>query len=76
MANITIANRPALAGAMENQRAGRVEDAEAGYRRVLAAEPTNANANHLLGIILMRTKRAKEAVGLLRRAVNAAPQSA
>ena len=80
MANITIPNRPALAGAlqqaMEDQRAGHLKKAEAGYRRVLGAEPTNANANHLLGIILTQTERAKKAVPLLRRAVNAAPKSA
>ena len=80
MANITIPNRPALAGAlkqaMADQRAGRIEQAEAGYRRVLGAEPGNANANHLLGIILTQSKRAKQAVPLLRRAVQAAPQSA
>ena len=37
MANITIPNRPALAGAlqqaMEDQRAGHLKKAEAGYRR-------------------------------------------
>ena len=80
MANITIPNRPALAGAlkqaMADQRAGRIENAEAGYRRVLGAEPGNANANHLLGLILTQTKRAKEAVPLLRRAAQAAPKSA
>lgn len=80
MANVTIPNRPALAGAlreaMKEQRAGRLDAAETGYRRVLAADPGNANANHLLGLILTRSKRAKEALPLLRRAVAAAPKSA
>ena len=80
MANITIPNKPALADAMKqamvDQRAGRLDATEAGYRRVLGAIPTNANANHLLGLILTQSERAKEAVPLLKRAVNAAPESA
>jgi Flp pilus assembly protein TadD len=64
MANVTIPNRPALAGAlreaMKEHRAGRLDTAESGYHRVLAADPGNANANHLLGLILTQSKRAKE----------------
>ena len=72
MADLTIPNRPALAGAlkkaMRQHRAGRLDAAEAGYRRVLTADPGNANANHQLGRILTRSKRLKEAFALLRRA--------
>ncbi|HIM45490.1 MAG TPA: tetratricopeptide repeat protein, partial [Alphaproteobacteria bacterium] len=76
-ADLTIPNRPALAGAlkkaMRQHRAGRLDAAEAGYRRVLTADPGNANANHQLGRILTRSKRLKEAFALLRRATKAAP---
>ena len=80
MAHVTVPNRPALAGALkaalQEQRAGRLDAADAGYRRVLAADPGNANANHLLGRILVDAKRAKEALPFLRRATKAAPKSA
>ena len=80
MADLTIPNRPALAGAlkkaMRQHRAGRLDAAEAGYRRVLTADPGNANANHQLGRILTRSKHLKEALALLRRATKAAPKSA
>ena len=80
MAHVTIPNRPALAGALKDaiqeQRAGRLDAAQAGYRRVLAADPGNANANHLLGRILIDSKRVKQALPFLRRATKAAPKSA
>ena len=80
MANLTIPNRPAVAGAlkkaMQEHRAGRLDAAATSYRRVLAAEPGNANANHQLGRILTQSKRIKEALELLRRATKAAPKSA
>ncbi len=80
MAYVTAPNRPALAGALkaalQEQRAGRLEAAEAGYRRVLAADPDHANANHLLGRILLDAKRTKEALPFLRQASKAAPKSA
>ncbi len=80
MANLTVPNRPALAAALKSAmtayRAGRLEDAETDYRRVLAAQPDNANANHLLGTILSESERAKEALVFLRRAVEGAPKSA
>jgi len=80
MAHVTVPNRPALVGALKDaikeQRAGRLDAAEAGYRRVLAADAGNANANHLLGRILIDAKRAKQALPFLRRATKAAPKSA
>jgi Flp pilus assembly protein TadD len=74
MANITIANRPALAGAMENQRAGRVEEAEAGYRRVLAISPDHAEAHNDLGNLLQDQGRLEEALVSYRRTVEIAPK--
>ncbi len=64
IANLTVPNRPAVAtalkSAMTTHRAGNLEAAEADYRRVLAAQPENANANHLLGSILSESERAKK----------------
>jgi predicted O-linked N-acetylglucosamine transferase (SPINDLY family) len=77
MANVTTPNRRALAAALgkaaEDQRAGRLEEAETAYRRVLAAVPTHADANHQLGVILSQTKRPGKAVAWIERAIAAEP---
>ncbi len=43
------------------------------YRQVLAAELANADANHNLGMALLRARRAPEAVEFLRRALDLRP---
>jgi len=50
--------------------------AEAECRRILDAEPGNAEANHLLGVILFRSGRRDEALSSLRRAIALNPQFA
>ena len=54
-------------------KAGRLADAEAAYRQVLAAAPDNADALQLLGLVCHRTGRADEAVRLMRRSLELAP---
>lgn len=56
-------------------RSGRLAEAEQAYRQILAADPTNPHANHLLGILASQTGRDREAVALLRRAVDFSPQN-
>jgi tetratricopeptide (TPR) repeat protein len=58
-----------LKHAVDLHRAGRLDEAEAGYRRVLAAEPGNPDALHLLGLAAYQSGRAPEAVDLIRRAI-------
>ena len=65
-----------LAAAVALHRAGRLDEAEALYRRALEAQPRNAHALHLLGVILYQKGRAAEAVRLLLEAVALAPMRA
>jgi predicted O-linked N-acetylglucosamine transferase (SPINDLY family) len=50
-------------------RAGRVAEAESGLREILAGEPGNADAMHLLGIAVHRIGREAEGVEIVRRAI-------
>lgn len=64
-----------LAAAMENHRAGRLPQAEEQYRAVIAAQPTNDVALHMLGLIRSRAGRPAEAEQLFLRAIAANPDS-
>jgi protein O-GlcNAc transferase len=55
---------------------GDLDTAEAGYRRVLAHEPNDPDALHLLGLVLHRTGRTAEAIATLQAAVAADPSAA
>ena len=65
--------RKSLALAAEHQKAGRWEEAEQLYRKVLRNNPTNVDALRLLGAVAMSNGRIYEAERLLRRAVSNAP---
>ena len=58
-----------LATAVQHHRDGRVREAEALYRQVLAAEPDNPEALQLLGALLLQRGDAAAAAGLIRRAI-------
>ena len=62
--------------AFQFHAAGQLAQAEARYRELLAADPDNAEALHLLGMLAHQTGRADEAIALLRRAVALAPAAA
>ena len=66
----------ALARAQDLERAGRLDDAETAYRAILAALPGDADALHLLGILVHRRGRIGEAIGLLEKASKRAPRDA
>lgn len=55
--------------AFEAHRAGRIAEAERGYRAVLATEPHNADAWHLLGLIAQHHGDLKTAASLIEKAV-------
>jgi protein O-GlcNAc transferase len=64
-----------LAAAMAQHRAGRLAEAERLYRLVCAADPNNAGAFHLLGVVAHQLKRPDAAV-LLGHAIALDPNSA
>jgi len=63
----------AIAIALEHHQAGRLTVAEDIYRRVLAVEPDEPDALHLLGVILHQRGRHAEALPYLDRAVTLRP---
>lgn len=65
-----------LQDGLVHHRAGRLDQAEALYRRVRAALPNHFDAVHLSGIVALQQGRANEAVDLLTRAHRLSPRSA
>jgi predicted O-linked N-acetylglucosamine transferase (SPINDLY family) len=59
----------ALGHALGLQRAGRLGEAEAAYRQVIEAEPENADALHLLGVLSHQMGHGDRAVRLLGKAI-------
>jgi tetratricopeptide (TPR) repeat protein len=66
----------ALEAAVAAHRAGRLREAEALYRQVLAARPGHADALHLLGLVRNQRGHPAEAVELITRAVQLNPGEA
>jgi len=60
----------ALQRAMTHHRKGRLAEAEALYRRILASTPDNSRVIYLLGMLANQCGRSAEAVVLLREAVS------
>jgi tetratricopeptide (TPR) repeat protein len=58
-----------LALGIEHHRSGRLGEAEAIYRRVLALEPHNADAIQLLGVIAHQSGRPEEAIKMIGEAI-------
>jgi predicted O-linked N-acetylglucosamine transferase (SPINDLY family) len=58
-----------LAMGLCHHQAGRLDDAERAYRRVLAHSPEHANALHLLGVIAHQAGREEMAIDLIGRAI-------
>ncbi|HYD69969.1 tetratricopeptide repeat protein [Azospirillum sp.] len=58
-----------LSDAVAHHQAGRLHDAEAGYRAVLQAQPRNADALHLLGVLALQVGQPIAAVELIGRAI-------
>ncbi len=66
----------ALDAAVAAHKAGRIDDAEAGYRRVLADRPDSAEAHFMLGLVHLQKNRPAEAERSLRRAIEIDPGDA
>lgn len=68
--------RPTLDAAILHHRAGRLAEAEAAYRAILAHEPGEAQALHLLGVVALQTGRAALARQLIQQAIASNPNVA
>src|SRR5690348_14255326 len=66
----------ALARGLEHHQAGRLVEAEATYRRVLVAEPANADALHLLGVLANHVGQHAAAIELISQAIQIASKAA
>jgi len=64
-----------FARALTAHQAGRLAEAEAGYREVLTRQPRHAEALRLLGLVALTAGNAEAAVILIGEAVRLAPQS-
>ena len=65
-----------LTEAREAYRIGQTDRASDLYRRLLAAEPENPVANHMLGLIVQQSGRPEEALALISRAIAVRPHFA
>lgn len=63
----------ALQMAISHHQAGRLQEAEAIYRQILALQPRQADTLHLLGVIAGQTGRYDVAVDLIRQAIALMP---
>ena len=59
----------ALAIAIQHHQAGRLQAAEQIYRQILAVEPNQADAIHLLGVIACQAGKYEAAVEYIERAI-------
>lgn len=69
----TMSVQDALEYASREHREGNYDQAEAIYQAILQAEPGNADALHLLGIIRAQQSRFDEAIDLIRQAIASNP---
>ncbi|MGE4065087.1 MAG: tetratricopeptide repeat protein [Rhodospirillaceae bacterium] len=58
-----------LQDAAARHRAGRLEDAEAAYRKVIKINPRNPDALHLLGLVLSQRGDAQQGIAFIRKAL-------
>ncbi|CAN5429976.1 tetratricopeptide repeat protein [soil metagenome] len=63
----------AFARAMQFHGQGRAHDAETLYRQIIAAQPSHADAHHLLGLLAYQTGNADAGIQLIRRAIELQP---
>jgi predicted O-linked N-acetylglucosamine transferase (SPINDLY family) len=66
----------AFAVALDHHRAGRLAEAERGYRDILQRQPQHADSLNLLGVIALQTGNLEAALTLVQRAVALRPDAA
>jgi predicted TPR repeat methyltransferase len=67
---------PTIFDAIEHTKRGRLQEAEAVYLQLLAAQPDNADALHYLGVLRMGQRRREEAIELVTKSLKLAPRNA
>jgi tetratricopeptide (TPR) repeat protein len=67
---------PLLAAAVQNHKAGRMDEAERLYRQVLTVDPRNADGLHLFGLIAHQKGRSDLAIDMIGRAIAINPADA
>ncbi|TAM93120.1 MAG: tetratricopeptide repeat protein, partial [Rhodanobacteraceae bacterium] len=67
---------PMLEDLIQLHRSGRLDEAENGYRQLLAGEPDNPEVLHLLGILRAQRGDLAEGLELVTRAGELAPENA
>lgn len=65
-----------LKEALQHHHSGRLGRAVAMYRQILTADPSHADATHLLGLCLHQQGRSLDAYELIKRALHAHPNNA
>ena len=66
----------ALQRATQHQAAGQLQQAEGLLRQILHAQPKNAHALHLLGIIVHQAGKAEDGIQLIKQAIESQPRVA
>jgi tetratricopeptide (TPR) repeat protein len=64
----------ALQRAVEDHKAGKLQDAEVLYRAILQAQPKHPDANHNLGVLAVSVNKAEFALPLFKAALEANPR--
>jgi protein O-GlcNAc transferase len=62
--------RELFAAAVQHHRAGRLHDAEALYRQILATDSNHPDSLHMLGVLAHQTGQPQLAIDLIRRAIS------
>ena len=65
-----------LAAAIRHHRAGRLKEAEAAYRRILASQPMNADVLRLYGLLAHQAGDTETAIKALRQSITLKPSNA
>ena len=65
-----------LQTALALHRSGRLDEAESLYRKILDADPGNAGALHLLGVLVSKRGNGDDAIGLIGEALAIDPDNA
>ena len=65
-----------LSLALEHHRAGRLDQAEVLYRKILQKSPGNPDALHMLGVVALKRGDADQAVRLISQVLTVVPNSA
>ena len=69
------ATNQALQKAIAAHRLGKIEEAEHLYRLILKTQPTNSDANHNLGVLLVSLNKSVEALPFFKTAVETNPNT-